>query len=126
MYSVYEKLRDDRGVTDYAVSKATGLNRSVFTEWRRGTYSPKRTNLEKIADYFDVPVEYLITGKHPEHKSDSGTAYYFSDETAAAAQEIFGNPALHALLDAARGVDPGTLKHVENILRDLKGTNPDG
>lgn len=126
MYSVYAELRDERGVTDYAVSKATGLNRSVFTEWRRGTYSPKRTNLEKIAAYFGVDVEYLITGRHPEHRSETGTAYYFSDATAKTAQELHDNPALHALLDAARGVDPATLKHVENLLHDLKGTNPDG
>lgn len=126
MYEIYCKLRDAAGLTDYKVSKATGIGRSTFTDWKKGESKPKREKLEKIADFFGVSVEYLITGQHPEHESTSGKKYYFSDETAETAQELFENPALHALLDAGRGVNPETLKHLENVLRDFKETNPDG
>ena len=63
MYSVYERLRDERKLTDYAVAKALGIGRSTFSEWKRGDYTPKYDKLKKIADYFGVTTDYLQNGK---------------------------------------------------------------
>ena len=63
MYEIYEKLRDSKGVKDATVAKATGIGKSTFTDWKNGRSSPKGEKLQKIADYFGVPAEYLRTGK---------------------------------------------------------------
>ena len=60
MYERYCTLRDKKGVTDYEVAKVTGLNRAVFSDWRRGKSTPKIDKLQKIAHYFGVSVSYLI------------------------------------------------------------------
>ncbi len=57
VYGVYERMRTARGVTDYAVAKATEIDPSVFTNWKQGKYTPKLDKLKKIADYFGVSVE---------------------------------------------------------------------
>ena len=31
--------------------------------WKQGKYTPKQDKLQKIADYFGVSLEYLMTGK---------------------------------------------------------------
>lgn len=126
MYEIYCQLRDAAGVTDYKVAKATGVSRSAFTDWKKGESKPKRENLEKIAAFFGVPVEYLITGKHPERESDTGRKYYFSDEAAEMAQAIFDNPDLRALFDATRHLTPDMLKSFEAFARAMKESNPDG
>lgn len=62
-YSVYEKyveLRDKKGVTDYRVAMDTGIPKSTFTDWKNGRSKPKTEKLKTIADYFNVPIEYLI------------------------------------------------------------------
>ena len=126
MYEIYCQLRDQAGVSDYKVAKETGVSRSAFTDWKNGESKPKRENLEKIAEYFGVPVEYLITGKHPERESDSGKKYYFSDEAAEMAQEIFENKDLRALFDATRKLSPEMLRSFEAFARAMKESNPDG
>jgi len=59
MYNVYTKLRDERGVTDYRVAKATGVSASTLSEWKEKSkhgVNPKLVTLSKLADYFGVSV----------------------------------------------------------------------
>jgi transcriptional regulator with XRE-family HTH domain len=48
------------------VSKATGISTATFTSWKQGKYTPKQDKLQLIADYFDVSVDFIMTGKKPE------------------------------------------------------------
>lgn len=41
-----------------AVAEEMGFKRSVVTRWRNGTI-PRDANLQRVADYFNVPVESL-------------------------------------------------------------------
>ena len=60
MYAIYERLRDDKGVTDYRVAAETGISRSTLSEWKRGKYEPKVDKLIRIANYFGISVEELL------------------------------------------------------------------
>ena len=63
MYEIFEKLLSEYGVTAYRVSKETGVTTATLTSWKQGKYTPKPEKLQKIADYFGVSIEYLMTGK---------------------------------------------------------------
>lgn len=66
MYEIFEKLLEEKGVTAYAVSKATGIRPSTFTAWKKGGYRPKDDKREKIAEYFGVTLAYLDgKSEHP-------------------------------------------------------------
>ena len=60
MYSKYEELKTKKGVTDYQVSKGTGVAASTLTAWKKGEYTPKVDKLKRIADFFGVSIEELI------------------------------------------------------------------
>lgn len=60
MYEKYIALRDEKGVTDYAVAMATGIGVSTFSDWKSGRSKPKIEKLVKIAEYFGVTIEELI------------------------------------------------------------------
>lgn len=68
MYEIFVKLLEKYGVTAYKVSKATGIAGSTFSDWKSGRSTPKQDKLQKIADYFGVTVDYLMTGKEDEQK----------------------------------------------------------
>jgi transcriptional regulator with XRE-family HTH domain len=121
MYEIFKKLCEKNGVSSADVARATGVAKATLSEWKKGTYRPKADKLQKIADYFGVSLDYLMTGQHPEQTSDSGRKYYFSDATAEAAQELFEEPGLRLLFDAARGADPEALKLAVDMLRKMKG-----
>ena len=75
MYEIFVKLLEKYGITAYKVSKATGIAGSTFSDWKSGRSTPKQDKLQKIADYFGVSVDYLMTGKEePKEKSQELTA----------------------------------------------------
>lgn len=125
-YEMFKKLCDRKGLTASDVSKATGVSGATLTSWKKGDYTPKLDKLQKIADYFQVSVDYLITGRDSKKESIEGTEYYFSDETAEMAQEIFDDAEKRILFDAARNSRPEDLQMAADLLRRLKETNPDG
>ena len=113
MWEVFEKLRLERGVSAYEVAKACGFRAGVISSWKAGRYTPKADKMQKIADYFGVTVEYLMTGEAKD-------GYYLNPETAKVAQELFENKDLRILFDAARDASPEDLRAVHAMLLALK------
>lgn len=121
MWEIFEQLLIENGVTMYAVSRATGIAPSTFTDWHKGkTKMPKYDKLRKIAEYFDVPVEYLLTGKMPPKESDSGRQYAFTDRAAAYAEMLTRHAHLQRLVELAQESDPDDIRLVVEILERLK------
>ena len=60
MYENYCSLRDARGMRDADVSRETGIGKSTFSDWKSGRSEPKLDKLQKIADYFEVGIDYFI------------------------------------------------------------------
>lgn len=69
MYEKYLELLKEKNCRNIDVSKATGIPPSTFSDWKKGKSSPKLDKLKKIADFFNVQVEY-ITGES-EYKTKS-------------------------------------------------------
>ena len=66
MYEIFVNLLIENNKKAIDVSKATGIPASTFSDWKKGRSVPKQDKLQKIADFFRVSVDYLMTGKEPE------------------------------------------------------------
>lgn len=126
MYSVFVWLLEQRGMTVADFSKATGISQSTLSNWKHRNNLISGKNAQIIANFFGVSVDFLMTGKEIERESESGNKYYFSDSTAQVAQLLFEDRDLRILFDAARDSKPEDLQMAADLLRRLKGTNPDG
>lgn len=60
------ELMEQHGLTAKQFTKEAGLNASAITEWKKGKSKPSAKSLQKIADYFHVTTDYLLTGKVPK------------------------------------------------------------
>lgn len=60
MYKAYAKLRDERGLTDYAVAKGAGISTATLTSWKQGVYQPKIDKLMAIAQFLGVDITYFL------------------------------------------------------------------
>ena len=61
-YKVFDKLLKTNNTTVYRVSKSTGISASTFTDWKNGRSVPKIDKIKLIADFFGVPLEYMVSG----------------------------------------------------------------
>ena len=71
MYEIFEQLLQKRGVTAYRVAKETGVTQTALSNWKSGRSTPTTKTLQKIADYFGVTVDYLMTGKENTHPGEN-------------------------------------------------------
>lgn len=111
MYEIFAKLLKEQNVKAADVTRATGINQTVFSEWKKGKSKPNTEKLLKIADFFGVSVEYLVTGKEPEkyekvemnHKTQKDIISILSDTEQMLKQDglmFDGKPASQEAIDS--------------------------
>lgn len=105
---------EQNGKTQADLINDLGFNKSAVSTWCNGTRLPRMDKVETLARYFNINRSDLIEEK------ESSQGYYFNEETAKAAQEIFENQELRMLFDAARDADPEDLKALHNMALALK------
>lgn len=115
MYEIFEKLLTEKKVKPIDVSRATGISASTLSDWKKGKSTPKADKLQKIADYFNISLEYLTTGKEKDNDLDSN----FDNEIMQIAKKITNNKDLFTLFDIAQNATP---KAIYNATNELKMT----
>ena len=114
MYEIFEKLCKEKGVTPYRVCESTGIKTSAISAWKGGRSTPKFEKMKILADYFGVPVEYLITGKKPDDQDE-----YYSPEAKEIMQDIHDREDLRALFHIAKKSSPEYVEMVRDLLEKL-------
>ena len=74
---IYQRIRLMLDNSDYTVKDLTkhlGKTRQLMYNWQNGKMNPTLPDLLKIANFFGVPLEYLISGK--EGPIDDATAAF--------------------------------------------------
>lgn len=66
-----ESLRKSKGLSQGKLEKQLGFSNGSISKWKNST--PKVERLQKLADFFGVSVEYLMTGKEDEQKEKDNT-----------------------------------------------------
>ena len=117
MYETFEKLLKEKGVRAAEVSRETGISTSTFTDWKKGRGTPKVDKLQKIADYFNVPISYFLSDVKKSQQLDG---YYMNEETAKEAQAMAVSKELKMLYDVQCDMDPEDLRALYAMALALK------
>ncbi|APS41288.1 hypothetical protein FOL01_0429 [Weissella jogaejeotgali] len=66
-----KELRKAKGLQPQEAAKKLGIKQQTYQRYELGTREPRIDVLIKLADYYDVSVDYLIEHKKtPNHSSD--------------------------------------------------------
>ena len=75
-FDVYKQLCEAHGLKPGTVAKILGIPTSLVTKWKQTGATPRADTLNKIADYFNVSIDYL-TG-NGDVPADQFLAFYGS------------------------------------------------
>lgn len=119
--TVFKQLRISSGLTQSEMADKLGISKSTISMYENGNREPDFETLERIADFFNVDIDYLLgrTNKTTLLPESVGR-YYLNDETAKVAQEIFNNKELRALFSVTKDADPEDLRALHNMALALK------
>ena len=62
-YDIYCALCEKNGLAPSGAASKIGFNRASVTVWKNTGKAPKQDLLLKIADFFGVTTDYLLTGE---------------------------------------------------------------
>lgn len=104
-YDQFETLCKQTGERPYTLARKLGVaSSSIISQWRKGSV-PRQPMLEKIAEHFNVSIDYLLTG---EEKQPAGSGELSKEET--------------AMLDAFRTLPQQERALVMRLLRSYAST----
>jgi len=114
---IIRTLCKNKGISVTDLEKELGFGNGSLTK----SSTLRSDRLLAIAKYFDVSMEYLMGEPEPNRQQ-----YYYNDETAKIAQELFDNPEQRFLMDASRDSKPENIRLAAEMLKRFKETNPEG
>ena len=103
----------DRKIPISKLERDLGYSNGYIGQLRKGTFPNDR--LKEIAEYLEVSIDYLMTGKEKE----GGEAYYINDDAREMAQFMFENPEYKVLFDASRKVKKEDIQFVKEMIDRL-------
>jgi len=65
-YDVYLALCKRDGKKPSTVAAELGINKSNVSNWKSNGYTPRGEALQRIADYFGVTADYLLSGEETQ------------------------------------------------------------
>lgn len=106
------RLLEESGKSQKEVADAIAVSPQTFNTWIKEIALPRMGKVQALADYFHVPKSALLEEQRVSH--------YMDPETIFLAQEIYQNPELHMLLDAARDATPAEIKDFYDMIMLMK------
>ena len=110
---------EQNDMTQKELADKLGVSTAAVSTWINGIKTPRMDKVDIMCQLFGCRRSDFL-----EDSSDTG--YYINPETAQIAQELFEDKDLRVLFDAARDSKPEDLQMAADLLRRLKGTNPNG
>lgn len=77
IYQALDKLREERGLTVYALSKAAGVSHATVYKWRDEKSSPSLYLLESLCSVLDVSlINLLISNEELIHLTEKDKTFF--------------------------------------------------
>lgn len=114
-----KKLCAERGIAVSKLERDLGFSNGYLRSLKSGRFPYERAKV--IGDYLGVSPEFLATGVQTGNEG-----WYISEETAKVAQELFEDPDLRVLFDAAKDSRPEDIRLAAEMLKRFKESNPNG
>lgn len=87
-YNIFLRLCNDRGISPSAAALDMGFTKAANTKWAAGK-TPRDATLAKIAEYFNVSVEYLKGEEGETDEREQKNSPMLSDGTGEEMERYF-------------------------------------
>lgn len=82
------KLRKSKGLTQAEMAKKIDVHRATYSNYETGLRTPDYETLKKIADFFDVSVDYLLGRTDDPTPPGINRAFYNLDDLTEEQKEL--------------------------------------
>ena len=115
LYNRISQLCERDGISAYKMCRDLQISRGWLSDLKNGRRTGANgATLQKIAEYFNVPIEYLLGG-------DVDTSATVEPPLAKYLEELRERPETRALLEAVSGMSKEDVEKMANMIRAFRG-----
>ena len=112
-----QRLLLDNKITATKMLSELNLAKNAMSEWKKGRIKPSIETMQKIATYFNVSVDYLLTGKETDYNEELG----LDNETLDYLEELKNRPEMKMLFSVSKGATKEDIEKTVKIIEALRG-----
>ena len=104
-------------ITKKQFSKDTGISSATLSQWRTGQFTPSKSNISQLEEYFGVSIDDFIAGNYKEKKPvqmDELEFLYLLRE------DLRNNPGFRVLYDETNGATAADMLEAAALLARRK------
>lgn len=118
LYDAIYALCVSHGISGGKLCAEIGIQRSLLTDLKMGRKQSLSTEtLKKIADYFEVSVDYLLTGEETEKAAPSSE----DGELEEMLEYIRRSPELRTMFSLFKKATPDELRQYIKVIKAIRG-----
>ena len=111
-----EKLMHDNGVTNYRLAKEVGCSATTVANWLAGK-DIMPSFLQKVADYFSVSTDYLLTGEEKEKAPIDVVDEALRDYL----DELRNRPEMRMLFSTTKTATKAQIEAIVKMVEEMQG-----
>jgi transcriptional regulator with XRE-family HTH domain len=112
---VLKDLRQSKKITQDKLSAALGVSRSTISMWEIDASEPDKDMLSRIADYFNVTIDFLLGRSDDPNPTASP-----DDEFWEMRRVMAERPEMKVLFSTAKTADKNTLLFADEMIRRMR------
>lgn len=123
-YDKYVALCAQKGIAPSAAAKEIGINKAAVSNWKYRKNGPSDVTMQKIADYFGVPVSELTEEKEkaPAPEGERNHAIdQIDDELREYLDELRNRSEMRMLFSTTKNATKAQIEAIVKMIEEMQG-----
>ena len=121
-YDLFCQLCHDKGVSVTRATVDMGLSRTIGSKWKRTGATPNGETLNRIAEYFGVTADYLLSGNEAEkHHATQSAIDAVDDELREYLDELRSRPEQRLLFSVTKNATRSQIEAIVRMIEEMQG-----
>jgi len=117
-------LRKENDLYQKELAEKIGVSRTTITQYENGAREPNYETLKKLANFFEVSIDYLLGNTNQRRSAVKREAAFFEDKKLLEAYEnLKHRKDLQMMFKETMDLNPSTVKQIIEIIRTFKKNN---
>ena len=115
-YDLFCQLCEKKGVSVTRATVEMGLSRTIGSKWKRTGATPNGETLNRIAEYFGVTTDYLLTGEQAERAAID----VVDDDLREYLEELRSRPEQRLLFSVTKNATRSQIEAIVKMIEEMQ------
>ena len=115
-YDLFCQLCEKKGVSVTRATVEMGLSRTIGSKWKRTGATPNGETLNRIAEYFGVTTDYLLTGEQAERAAID----VVDDDLREYLEELRSRPEKRLLFSVTKNATRSQIEAIVKMIEEMQ------